>query len=162
MNEENRKLLINLIDSPGHVDFSCEVSAALRVTDGALVVVDSVEGKCVQTETVLRQAMQEKVRPVLVINKLDRQILELKADSEVIYQNLSKIIESINAITMSYEDTDLGESLMLDPKKGNVAFGSGKDCWGFTLKTFARLYANKFNISEKALMNYLWGDYFYD
>ena len=110
------------------MDFSCEVSAALRVTDGALVVVDSVEGKCVQTETVLRQAMQEKVRPVLVINKLDRQILELKADSELIYQNLNKIIESINAITMSYEDPDLGESLPLDPKKGNIAFGSGKDC----------------------------------
>jgi small GTP-binding protein len=102
-----QKYLINLIDSPGHVDFSSEVTAALRVTDGALVVVDYVEGVCVQTETVLRQALVELIRPVLMINKVDRAFFELKHDAETIYQNFQRVIENANVIISTYEKTDM-------------------------------------------------------
>ena len=103
--------LINLIDSPGHVDFSSEVTAALRVTDGALVVVDYVEGVAVQTETVLRQALLEKIKPVLMINKIDRAILELQVDGESMYQNYLRVIENVNVIIATYEDGSMGETL---------------------------------------------------
>merc|ERR1719252_204344 len=104
-----QKYLINLIDSPGHVDFSSEVTAALRVTDGALVVVDCIEGVCVQTETVLRQAISERIRPILFVNKLDRVFLELKMDREEAYQGFQKAIESVNVIIATYKDDVMGD-----------------------------------------------------
>jgi len=153
--------LINLIDSPGHVDFSSEVTAALRVTDGALVVVDCVEGVCVQTETVLRQAMGEKIRPVLMVNKIDRSILELQLDGEAMYQNFVRVVDLVNVIISNYEQPDMGD-LLVHPTKGNVAFGSGKECWGFTLTKFGRMYAAKFKIDQDKLMKKLWGDNYFD
>jgi len=153
--------LFNLIDSPGHVDFSSEVTAALRVTDGALVVVDAVEGVCVQTETVLRQAMQEKIRPVLFVNKVDRNILELQVDGEVMYQNFIKCVENVNIIVGTYESEDMG-SLEISPVKGNVAFGSGKDCWAFTLAKFAKLYSSKLKIEADKLVTKFWGENYFD
>jgi elongation factor 2 len=153
--------LINLIDSPGHVDFSSEVTAALRVTDGALVVVDTVEGVCVQTETVLRQAMGEKIRPVLMVNKIDRSILELQLDGEAMYQNFTRVVDLVNVIISNYEQPDMGD-LLLYPAKGNVAFGSGKECWAFTLTRFAKMYASKFKIDQEKLMGKLWGDNYFD
>merc|ERR1711944_34438 len=87
--------LINLIDSPGHVDFSSEVTAALRVTDGALVVVDAISGVCVQTETVLRQAIAERIKPVLFMNKMDLALGTLQYDMETLYQKFQRTVESI-------------------------------------------------------------------
>jgi elongation factor 2 len=153
--------LINLIDSPGHVDFSSEVTAALRVTDGALVVVDCVEGVCVQTETVLRQALGERIRPVLVVNKMDRVILELQMDQEEAYQSFARTIESVNVIIATYHDDALGDCTVFPPK-GTVCFGSGLHGWGFTLTRFATMYAKKFGVDEKKMMERLWGDNFFD
>jgi ribosome assembly protein 1 len=90
--------LINLIDSPGHVDFASEVSTASRLCDGALVLVDVVEGVCTQTHAVLRQARQERVRPMLVLNKLDRLILELRMTPLEAYQHMRRIVEQVNAV----------------------------------------------------------------
>mmetsp|Transcript_4670 Transcript_4670/g.5117 ORF Transcript_4670/g.5117 Transcript_4670/m.5117 type:complete len:874 (+) Transcript_4670:84-2705(+) len=149
--------LINLIDSPGHVDFSSEVTAALRVTDGALVVVDCVEGVAVQTGTVLRQAMAERVRPVLMVNKVDRALLELQLTGEEIYQNMVRAIENVNVIIESYKFGD--QNWQVEPVKGNVAFGSGLHQWGFTLKGFARFYAAKFKTTEDKMVEKLWGDW---
>lgn len=153
--------LINLIDSPGHVDFSSEVTAALRVTDGALVVVDSVSGVCVQTETVLRQALGERIKPVLMCNKLDRCILELSLDPEDAYQNLTKTVESANVIISTYPDERLGD-VQVYPNHGTVAFGSGLHQWAFTLTKFARMYSLKFGVEHKKMMEKLWGDNYYD
>jgi len=158
---EGRRFLINLIDSPGHVDFSSEVTAALRVTDGALVIVDCVEGVCVQTETVLRQALGERVKPILLLNKVDRLLLELQADPEEAYQNFCRAIESVNVIIATYRDETLGD-LQVTPQAGTVAFGSGLQQWAFTLKRFAKMYAAKFGVAEAKMMERLWGDHYFD
>merc|ERR1712167_496691 len=153
--------LINLIDSPGHVDFSSEVTAALRVTDGALVVMDCVEGVCVQTETVLRQALQERVKPVVMINKVDRIILELQAELEDTYLNFVKILENANVIIATYNDEALGDCQVF-PDLGTVAFGSGLQSWAFTLNHFAHLYASKFKTDPQKLVKKMWGNNFFD
>ena len=154
--------LINLIDSPGHVDFSSEVTAALRVTDGALVVVDYVEGVCVQTETVLRQALQELIRPVLMINKVDRAFFELKHDSETIFQNFQRVIENANVIISTYQKVDAIGDCQVYPYHGNVGMGSALHGWGFTLSVFARMYADKFKCEPKKLLSRLWGDNYFN
>mmetsp|Transcript_33515 Transcript_33515/g.77266 ORF Transcript_33515/g.77266 Transcript_33515/m.77266 type:complete len:863 (-) Transcript_33515:122-2710(-) len=153
--------LINLIDSPGHVDFSSEVTAALRVTDGALVVVDTIDGVCVQTETVLRQAIGERVKPCLMVNKVDRALLELQLPAEELYQAFCRAIESVNVIVATYNDETLGD-VQVDPCKGTVAFGSGLHQWAFTLKRFARTYGAKFGVPEEKMMGKLWGDWYFD
>ena len=158
---DKRDFLINLIDSPGHVDFSSEVTAALRVTDGALVVVDCVEGVCVQTETVLRQALTERIRPVVFINKVDRAIMELQLDPEEAYQGFQKTLQNVNVVIATYNDPIMGE-LMVSPDAGTVAIGSGLQGWAFSVPRFARMYASKFGVEEKKMGERLWGDSFFD
>ncbi|XP_023312274.1 translation elongation factor 2-like [Anoplophora glabripennis] len=161
--KDEKGFLINLIDSPGHVDFSSEVTAALRVTDGALVVVDCVSGVCVQTETVLRQAIAERIKPILFMNKMDRALLELQLEAEELFQTFQRIVENVNVIIATYSDDSgpMGE-VQVDPSKGSVGFGSGLHGWAFTLKQFAEMYAEKFKIDVVKLMNRLWGESFFN
>ncbi|KAF4074312.1 hypothetical protein AMELA_G00238140 [Ameiurus melas] len=172
--------LINLIDSPGHVDFSSEVTAALRVTDGALVVVDCVSGVCVQTETVLRQAIAERIKPVLMMNKMDRALLELQLGPDELFQTFQRIIENVNVIISTYGEGEHGPmgNIMVDPVVGTVGFGSGLHGWAFTLKQFAEMYVAKFaakgekkkgDVSPEEhckkvedMMKKLWGDKYFD
>jgi len=155
--------LINLIDSPGHVDFSSEVTAALRVTDGALVVVDCVSGVCVQTETVLRQAIAERIRPVLFMNKMDRALLELQLDQEELFQTFQRIVENVNVIVATYADDDGPMGVVrVDVNNASVGFGSGLHGWAFTLKQFAEMYASKFGVDVDKMMKKLWGENFFN
>jgi len=155
--------LINLIDSPGHVDFSSEVTAALRVTDGALVVVDCVSGVCVQTETVLRQAIAERIRPVLFMNKMDRALLELQLEKEDLFQTFQRVVENVNVIIATYADDDGPMGIVrVDPCNGSVGFGSGLHGWAFTLKQFSEMYAKKFGVPVDKLMSKLWGESFFN
>jgi len=155
--------LINLIDSPGHVDFSSEVTAALRVTDGALVVVDCVSGVCVQTETVLRQAIAERIRPVLFMNKMDRALLELQLEQEDLFQTFQRVVENVNVIIATYADDDGPMGIVrVDPCNGSVGFGSGLHGWAFTLKQFSEMYSKKFNVPVDKLMKKLWGESFFN
>jgi len=162
-NEEDEKVphLINLIDSPGHVDFSSEVTAALRITDGALVVVDCIEGCAVQTETVLRQALQERVRPTLFLNKVDRCVLELQMEPEEMYLKFRNTVENVNVICSIYQDELMGD-VQLAPEKGTVAFGSGLHGWGFTVERFAKIYAKKFGMDKEKMMKRLWGESYFN
>merc|ERR1712232_277815 len=153
--------LINLIDSPGHVDFSSEVTAALRITDGALVVVDCIEGCAVQTETVLRQSLAERVKPSLFVNKVDRAILELQMQPEDMYDRFRKAIEDVNVIIATYNDELMGD-VQVGPEKGTVAFGSGLHGWGFNVERFAKIYASKMGVDKEKMMKRLWGDNFFN
>ncbi len=118
-----------------------------------------------QTETVLRQALVEQIKPVLFLNKMDRALLELQLDPEELYQTFARIIENVNGIIATYggsdEDCPMGD-VQVCPSKGQVGFGSGLHSWAFTLREFARMYASKFKIEEAKIMSKLWGENFYD
>jgi len=130
---EGKPCVVNLIDTPGHVDFTGKVTRALRAIDGVVVVVDAVEEVMVQTETVTRQALGERVRPVLFINKVDRLIRELRLSSEEVQTKFSRIIRDFNNLIDLYGEPELKEKWKVDPVKGTVAMGSALHKWGFTV-----------------------------
>ncbi|MEM0501584.1 MAG: elongation factor EF-2 [Ignisphaera sp.] len=130
---EGKPYVINLVDTPGHVDFTGKVTRSLRMIDGAIVVVDAVEGVMTQTETVLRQALEERIRPLLFINKVDRLIKELRMGSDEIKQRFIEIIKEINNLIETYAEPEFKKKWILDPVQGMVAFGSARDAIGLTV-----------------------------
>jgi elongation factor 2 len=130
---DGKSHVVNLIDTPGHVDFTGKVTRALRAIDGAVVVVDAVEEVMVQTETVTRQALNERVKPVLFINKIDRLIKELKLTEDQMQTKLLRIIRDFNNLISLYGEKEYKKEWRVDPAKGTVAFGSALHKWGFTL-----------------------------
>jgi len=125
--------LINLIDTPGHVDFGGDVTRAMRAVDGAVVVIDAVEGTMPQTETVLRQALKEHVKPVLFINKVDRLINELKVDSQEMQIRLGKLIDHVNKLIKGMNEERYKAGWRVDAAEGTVAFGSALYNWAISV-----------------------------
>jgi elongation factor 2 len=128
-----KEYLINLIDTPGHVDFGGDVTRAMRAVDGAVVVVDAVEGTMPQTETVLRQALRECVRPVLYINKVDRLINELQVDPQEMQVRLGKLIDHVNKLIKNMNPERYKEGWRVDAANGSVAFGSALYNWAISV-----------------------------
>lgn len=149
---EGKEYLINLIDTPGHVDFGGDVTRAMRAVDGAVVLVDAVEGAMPQTETVLRQALRENVKPILFINKVDRLINELKLTPQDMQMRLGAVIDKVNKLIKGMKP-DAYEELRLDAAAGKVAFGSALNNWAISVP-----YMKKTGIGFKEVIEYCLAD----
>ena len=145
---EGQEYLINLIDTPGHVEFSGQVTRAARAIDGAIVVVDFVDGVMPQTESVLRTALKEYVKPVLFINKTDRAITELKLPPEKIMERIGKIVIEVNKLIEKYAPEEFKDKWKVNVMDGSVAFGSAKYHWALSVP-----YMKKYNVSFKDIIN---------
>jgi len=145
---ENEDYLINLIDTPGHVDFGGDVTRAMRAVDGAIVLCCAVEGIMPQTETVLKQALKERVKPVLFINKVDRLIKEVKLTPEKMQERFIKIINDVNRLIRKIAPEEYKEKWQVSVQEGSVAFGSAFHNWAVSFP-----YMQKTKITFKEIIN---------
>jgi len=145
---ENERYLINLMDTPGHVDFGADVTQAMRAVDGAVVMVCAVEGMMPQTETVLHQALQEKVKPILFINKVDRAIKELKLGPDALQKRLTVIVNEVNSFVQRHVEPQFADRWRFSVEKGTVAFGSALKNWAISVPAM-----KQFNISFKEIID---------
>ncbi len=141
---QGEEFLINLIDTPGHVDFSGNVTSAMRAVDGTIVLVCASEGIMPQTETVIKQALRERVKPVLFINKFDRLLKELKLSPEAMQERIVKIIANFNKLIERIAEPEYKEKWQVNITDGSVAFGSARDNWALSLP-----FMKKKNVSFK-------------
>ncbi len=132
--EDGTPYVLNMIDTPGHIDFTGRVTRSLRAIDGAVVVSDAVEGIMTQTETVTRQALEERVRPVLYINKIDRLVKELRLDKDAMQKHIGVIVGDFNRLVETYAEPELKQRWKVSIQDSSVSFGSAKDRWGFNAK----------------------------
>jgi len=132
-NYQGEDYLINLIDTPGHVDFGGDVTRAMRAVDGAIVLVDAVEGVMPQTETVIMQSLKERVRPILFINKVDRLIKELKLTPEQMQKTFEKIIREVNLLIQKYSEKEFKDKWIVNVNDGSVSFGSALRKWAISI-----------------------------
>nr|CDS32512.1 elongation factor Tu GTP binding [Hymenolepis microstoma] len=180
--------LINLIDSPGHVDFASDVSTAVRLCDCALIVVDVVEGVCPQTRTVLREAWNERLTLILVLNKVDRLFVQLRLSPLQVYDKILRLLEQVNSVLAELYKADIMKQqqqnttiegaggtytwntglenrddshVYFSPDQSNVIFASAMDGWGFRISDFADLWAERMKLPKKGLLKALWGDYYF-
>ncbi len=130
--------LINLIDTPGHVDFGGDVTRAMRAVDGTVIVVDAVESVMPQTETVIRQALHERVKPVLFINKVDRLIKELQLSPQQMQERFLRIITQVNALIQKYAEKEFAEKWFVKVEDGSVAFGTAYRKWAISFVSMKR------------------------
>eukprot|EP00003_Mantamonas_plastica_P018092 TRINITY_DN2971_c0_g1_i2.p1 TRINITY_DN2971_c0_g1~~TRINITY_DN2971_c0_g1_i2.p1 ORF type:complete len:952 (-),score=335.58 TRINITY_DN2971_c0_g1_i2:2916-5771(-) len=159
-NLKGKHYVINALDTPGHVNFSDEVTASMRIADGVLLVVDAIEGLEVQTHRIIMHALANRLPIVLLINKVDRLIIELKLPPADAYHKLRAIIEEVNEV-LRENATD--ELITLDPTLGNVAFASAKMGWSFTLDSFAQIYADTYGGFDAApFAKRLWGNRYFN
>ena len=157
----DQQVVVNLIDCPGHVDFSSEVTTSLRVSDGALIVLDCIEGVQVQTEAVIRAVIREKVKPCAVLNKLDRMFCQLHLDSDAIYQRLYESISTLGGLFLSDDEDIPSYRTPPSPINCDTCFTAGLQGWGFSIQAFATLIlkrhsrktGNDEHITQKAIDN---------
>ncbi|OQD78517.1 hypothetical protein PENDEC_c001G03170 [Penicillium decumbens] len=154
--------LVNILDTPGHVNFVDEVAASVRLADGVVLVVDVVEGVQANTEQIIKHAVLEDMPLTLVVNKMDRLILELKLPPSDAYFKLKHVIEEVNRVIENVLPGQ-GERRRLSPEKGNVAFASSSMNWCFTLPSFAQMYTDTYpRLDSTEFAARLWGDIFYN
>ena len=154
--------LLNILDTPGHVNFVDEIAASLRLVDGVVLVVDVVEGVQINTEQIIKYAVLEDLPLTLVVNKMDRLILELKLPPTDAYFKLKHVIEEVNTVIENTRPGQ-GEKRRLSPEKGNVAFACSSVGWIFTLPSFAKMYADNYpDVNAKDFGLRLWGDIFFN
>lgn len=163
------EFLVNLIDSPGHVDFSSEVTHASRLCDAAIILVDALEGVGSQTVSALKQAWDEELQSILVINKIDKLYDDWQLTSQDAATHLHKLVEQVNAVWGQFyvgkrmeTEKDDDEVVYFSPTNNNVVFCSALQGWGFTIQHFAAIYEKKIGVDKTKLAKFLWGDYSLD